>query len=166
MPKGGLLHLHPDASVAAPVLLQIALKHPAVHVRANVRLTTETLADAVPEFRGLPPDEWTTGTSITSEDYELGTWVPLARARETFDAALGGPEGFDRWACAAMTISPREAYGTYDTTDKVRADDGILNAWDADTSVTQIWQKFGMTFEVSRVSALRLWWASARVHCS
>ena len=91
-----------------------------MHVRASARLNPTTLADAVPEFRGLPKAEWTTLTSISDAAYEPGMWVPLASARETFDKALGGPEGFDKWACAAMTINPSEAYGTHDTTDKVR----------------------------------------------
>ena len=119
MPKGGLLHVHLDATVNASALLRISVKHPAVHVRTAAFLSPATLADVVPEFRALPPREWTELKSISDASYNPGTWVPLQSARATFDAALGGPEGFDKWACESMTINPSEAYGTHNTTDKV-----------------------------------------------
>ncbi|KAI0707925.1 Metallo-dependent hydrolase [Earliella scabrosa] len=129
MPKGGLLHAHLDATVSARVLLQIALKYPAIHVRTAERLTSDTLKTVLPEFWPLRRPEWTALTSLTSDAYVPGSWVPLANARKTF--AFGGPEGFDEWVVAALTINPSEAYGTHDTTAK-------------------IWAKFGTTFAVAR----------------
>ena len=118
MPKGGLLHAHLDATVNTRVLLPLALKHPAYHVRTDIRLTPETIATALPEFLPLKESEWTVLKSLTDGAYTPGSWVPLASARETFDSSLGGPEGFDDWVIAALTINPTEAYHTHNTTDK------------------------------------------------
>ncbi|EJF66293.1 Metallo-dependent hydrolase [Dichomitus squalens] len=131
MPKGGLLHAHLDATVNARMLLRLAFKYPAYHVRTNVRLTRETISTTLPEFRPLKESQWTTLTSLTDDAYTPGSWVPLASARETFDPSLGGPDGFDDWVIAALTINPTEAYHTHNTTDK-------------------IWQKFQSTFFVTR----------------
>lgn len=120
MPKGALLHSHLDATVNARVLLRIALKHRSIHVRSSVLLTEDTLPAALPEFSPLPQDEWTELASLTNSVYEPGQWVPLAKARETFDPSLGGPEGFDEWVVRALTINPSEAYVTHNTTAKVR----------------------------------------------
>ena len=123
MPKGGLLHAHLDATVSARVLLQIALKYPAIHVRTAERLTSDTLKTVLPEFWPLRRPEWTALTSLTSDAYVPGSWVPLANARKTF--AFGGPEGFDEWVVAALTINPSEAYGTHDTTAKVKSSGSV-----------------------------------------
>ncbi|KAH9848879.1 Metallo-dependent hydrolase [Lenzites betulinus] len=131
MPKGALLHSHLDATVNARVLLRIALKHRSIHVRSSVLLTEDTLPAALPEFSPLPKVEWTELASLTNSVYEPGQWVPLAKARETFDPSLGGPEGFDEWVVRALTINPSEAYVTHNTTAK-------------------IWAKFGTTFAVAR----------------
>ena len=119
MPKGGVLHAHLDAMVDARVLLNLALKYPAYHVRADVSLTKETVSTTLPEFSLLRENEWTTATSLTAATYTPGSWVPLTHARESFDPSLGGPEGFDKWVIGALTISPTEAYHTHNTTDKV-----------------------------------------------
>ena len=119
MPKGGVLHAHLDAMVDARVLLDLALKYPAFHVRANVSLTKETILTTLPEFYPLRESEWTTGSSLTDESYTPGSWIPLSIARETFNPDLGGPEGFDKWVIGALTINPNEAYHTHNTTDKV-----------------------------------------------
>ena len=120
MPKGGLLHAHLDATVNTRVLLCLALKYPAFHVRTDVRLTAENISTTLPEFSPLKETEWTTLKSLSDDTYAPGSWVPLASARETFDSALGGPEGFDNWVIAALTINPTEAYHTHNTTDKVK----------------------------------------------
>ena len=135
MPKGGVLHAHLDATVNAEAILEIALKYPAIHVRTTAQLTPTSLPDTFPEFHALPKEEWTTLPSISGGAYVPGTWVPLNNARDTFAADLGGPSGFDKWARDAMTISPAESYGTHNTTDK-------------------IWQRFGQTFDITRVSTL------------
>lgn len=118
MPKGALLHAHLDASVNAQVLLEIALKYPAIHIRTATRVSRDTLSTVLPEFRPLPAAEWTKLRSLTNEDYIPRSWVPLTNARENF--AFGGPDGFDDWVNAALTINPSEAYVTHNTTDKVR----------------------------------------------
>lgn len=101
------------------MLLDIALKHPAIHVRTTARLTTETIHTVLPEFRPLPQDEWTSLGSLTDSVYEPGQWVPLPNARGAFDSHLGGSAGFDAWAVRALTINPTEAYHTHNTTAKV-----------------------------------------------
>ncbi|EPS97019.1 hypothetical protein FOMPIDRAFT_1129241 [Fomitopsis schrenkii] len=128
MPKGALLHAHLDAMVNVNVLLRLALDQPAMHVRASLRLTESSVKALLPEFKALPRN--TNLTSLTDDSYSGGEWVPLQCARDTFDASLGGPVGFDEWVTKALTINPSEAYGTHDT-------------------LTKIWSKFSSTFRVS-----------------
>lgn len=121
MPKGGLLHAHLDSTVRADVLLRLALEQPSMHVRmASPSLSASTLKTVLPEFRALPEDQWTTTASITGTAYTANTWVPIQNARSNFGAELGGPNGFDRWVIDALMIDPSEAYGTHNTTAKVR----------------------------------------------
>ena len=120
MPKGGLLHAHLDAMVNVNVLLKLALDQPAMHVRAPLRLTASNVKALLPEFKALPRDGSPGSTSLTDDTYGDGQWVPLRLARETFDASLGGPAGFDAWVTRALTINPSEAYDTHDTPTKVR----------------------------------------------
>ncbi|KAI0780415.1 Metallo-dependent hydrolase [Trametes elegans] len=131
MPKGALLHAHLDATVNARVLLTLSLKHAALHVRTDVRLTADTIHTTLPEIWPLPEVQLSQLTSLTDDAYEPGAWVPLASARETFAPGLGGPDGFDDWVVRALTINPSEAYVTHNTTAK-------------------IWEKFGSTFSVAR----------------
>ena len=122
MPKGALLHAHLDAMVNASVLLKLALDQPAIHVRVPIALTPSDMNAILPEFKGLPQSEFTDAASITAPDYRPGTWVPIRHARESFDAQLGGPEGFDAWVIGAMMINPNEAYGTHNSVKKVGID--------------------------------------------
>ena len=119
MPKGGLLHAHLDATVNAAVLLKLALQQPAIHIRVLTRLTADNLKINLPEFGGLPEAEHTDLTSLTSDSYVPTQWVQIGKARANFAQELGGPEGFDKWVLGSLTIDPREAYGTHNTTDKV-----------------------------------------------
>ena len=132
MPKGGLLHLHLGMVVRIDKLLQLGLQYPAMHVRVSAPLTLESLNTVQPTFRALPEEQWTTHTSLTDPLYEPGSWVPLQNARNNFSDALGGPEGFDRWATDWMIINPSEAYGTHNSPDK-------------------IWSKFGAAADISAV---------------
>ncbi|RPD64539.1 Metallo-dependent hydrolase [Lentinus tigrinus ALCF2SS1-7] len=134
MPKGGLLHAHLDATVRADVLLKLAMKQPAIHVRAPGRLSMGTFKTVLPQFRALPQTQWTQLPSITDPSYDPNTWVPINNARRNFSDALGGPEGFDRWVIGALMIEPAEAYGTHNSTAKASL---------------RIWEKFGSTFMVS-----------------
>ncbi|KAL1944410.1 hypothetical protein VTO73DRAFT_2840 [Trametes versicolor] len=55
MHKDALLHSHLDATVNARVLLNIALKHLAIHVRTSTQFTAQTIYYTVlPEFGPLP----------------------------------------------------------------------------------------------------------------
>ena len=119
MPKGGLLHAHLDATVRADVLLGLAMKQPAIHVRASRHLSAGTFKTVLPEFRALPQAQWTQRSSITDPSYEPNAWVPIQNARNNFSDALGGPAGFDRWVIGALMIEPAEAYGTHNSTAKV-----------------------------------------------
>jgi len=120
MPKGALLHAHLDAMVNAEFLLKLALKYPVFHVRVHQPLTVANLPTNLPEFRALSEDLFTHSASLTDAGYAIGTWIPIGNARQSFDAEFGGPEGFDKWVLAAMTINPAEAYGTHNTVAKVR----------------------------------------------
>ncbi|KAI0709749.1 Metallo-dependent hydrolase [Earliella scabrosa] len=130
MPKGGLLHAHLDATVRADVLLRLALKHEAMHVRTSGSLSKDNLKTLLPQFCALPVHERTQIASLTDPQYVPNSWVPLQNARNNFSEALGGPHGFDRWVISSLMINPSEAYGTHNTTSK-------------------IWQKFQSTFFVS-----------------
>lgn len=119
MPKGGLLHAHLDATVNVSCLLKLALKYPAIHVRASKVLDSTTISSVLPEMAPLSQELRTKGEiTLTDKNYTPNTWVPITKAREKFDSSLGGPAGFDQWITAALTISP-EAYATYDTVTKV-----------------------------------------------
>lgn len=120
MPKGGLLHAHLDATVNVSFLLKVALKYPAIHVRASTALNSTTIGFVLPEMSPLPQELRTRGEiALTDENYTPNAWVPITKAREAFDPELGGPEGFDRWITAALTINPTEAYVTHNTVTKV-----------------------------------------------
>jgi len=119
MPKGALLHAHLDATVNASFLLQLALKHPSIHIRISTSLSQSNLFTNLPEFRALPKEELSTMKSLTDASYEPDAWVPLKNARDNFSNALGGKEGFDQWVIGSMTINPSEAYGTHNTVEKV-----------------------------------------------
>ncbi|XP_006457908.1 hypothetical protein AGABI2DRAFT_176461 [Agaricus bisporus var. bisporus H97] len=131
MPKGALLHAHTPAVIKPRTLLELALKEPSIHVRVPIRLTPTNISSTLPIFLPLPVESrQSIGTSISSSDYIPNAWVHIAKARETFDRALGGPKGFDDWVIGALTVNPSEAYGTYNT-------------------VTKIWKKFQSTFSVA-----------------
>ena len=119
MPKGALLHAHLDATVNVNVLLQLALKQPAIHVCASTPINASTIATTLPVFRALPPDQFSNGPGLTDPSYIPNTWVSLRKARDIFDPELGGSRGFDEWVLAALTINPNEAYKTHSTVTKV-----------------------------------------------
>ena len=119
MPKGALLHGHLDAMVDRAFLLDVSLKQPLMSIRVPAKITASNLSNVLPEFQAFPLSEMSNTTPITSADYEPGTWVNLKAARDTFDPALGGPEGFDKWLIGTMTINPGEAYGTHNSVLKV-----------------------------------------------
>ncbi|EEB91591.1 hypothetical protein MPER_10026, partial [Moniliophthora perniciosa FA553] len=121
MPKGALLHAHLDGTVNVNFLLKLALKQPAIHVRATERLQSHNLTSVLPEFKALPQSEYPEAQNLvglTDESYQPGSWVPIQKARELFGLELGGPEGFDRWVTRWLTIEPSEAYGTHNTSTK------------------------------------------------
>ncbi|XP_006457910.1 hypothetical protein AGABI2DRAFT_114933 [Agaricus bisporus var. bisporus H97] len=131
MPKGALLHVHMPAVVEPRTLLDLALKERSMYVCVPIRLTPTNLSSTLPIFLPLPVDSRPSiGASITSSDYIPNTWVHIAKARETFDRALGGPKGFDDWVVGALTINASEAYKSHNT-------------------VTKIWKKFKSTFSVA-----------------
>ncbi|ESK83975.1 cecr1 family adenosine [Moniliophthora roreri MCA 2997] len=133
MPKGALLHAHLDGTVNVKFLLKLAVKQPAIHVRATERLRSQNLTSVLPEFKALSQNEYPEAQNLvglTDESYQPGSWVPIQKARELFGLELGGPEGFDRWVTRWLTIEPSEAYGTHNTS-------------------TKIWSKFQSTFIVA-----------------
>ncbi|KAK0503573.1 hypothetical protein EDD18DRAFT_636779 [Armillaria luteobubalina] len=131
MPKGALLHAHLDATVNASFLYGLGLQEPSIHIQVPQVINAQTLNTALPKFKALPAELHNTeAVSLTSPSYVPDSWISLAQARQQFDPALGGPDGFDRWVLGCLTINPAEAYGTHNT-------------------VTKIWQKFTSTFRVA-----------------
>ncbi|KAG1877719.1 Metallo-dependent hydrolase [Suillus subalutaceus] len=131
MPKGGLLHLHQNASVEARTLLDLALGHPAIHIRVPGPLDAASLETVLPKIQPIPVEQYPAANAIGITDIlYTGGWVPIKKARELFDPALGGPAGFDKWVLSAFVINPNDAFKTYNTPMK-------------------IWQKFGSTFAVT-----------------
>ncbi|KAG2077911.1 Metallo-dependent hydrolase [Suillus decipiens] len=131
MPKGGLLHLHQNASVEARMVLDLALGHPAIHIRVPGPLDAASLETVLPKIQPIPVEQYPAADAIGITDLlYTGGWVPIKEARELFDPALGGPAGFDKWVLSAFMINPSDAFETYNTPMK-------------------IWQKFGSTFAVT-----------------
>ncbi|KAK7467373.1 hypothetical protein VKT23_004430 [Stygiomarasmius scandens] len=127
MPKGAILHSHFDAMGNAAEILGLVLQQPAMHIRCVKPLTVSNIKTVLPEFQCLPQEMYPSEVTLLTDPSYKNTWISVKLAREMFDPKLGGPEGFDRWVIAAMTIDPSEAYGTHNT-------------------VKKIWQKFGSTF--------------------
>lgn len=125
MPKGALLHVHLDLTVNGSTLLALALQHPSIHLRASARITPDSIKFVHIEFRPLPPSFVPQCISLCLPTYKPDAWVPLRRAREQFDAALGGTQGFDRWIASCLTINPSDSYVTHNNNiriwDKFRA---------------------------------------------
>lgn len=119
MPKGALLHAHLDATVNQNFVLQLALQQPAIHVRASSLIDASTITSTLPEFKALSQEQFSAGAGVTDATYIADEWVPIRKARDTFDPALGGPHGFDKWVLSALTINPKEAYQTHNTVTKV-----------------------------------------------
>ncbi|KAF9246421.1 Metallo-dependent hydrolase [Melanogaster broomeanus] len=130
MPKGALLHVHHYATVEAGFLLKLALEQPAIHIRCPNVIDMLTIAETLPEIRPISEEQYTDSCCITDTTYSPNTWVQIQKARETFDPALGGPEGFDKWIISTFVINPGEAYGTHNTSAK-------------------IWSKFQSTFAIT-----------------
>jgi len=118
MPKGGLLHVHLNATVDNGYLLELALKEPFMHIRTPHVVTAANSTTTQPEFRPFKEVQSSQYASVTDVGYPGDTWVPLQQARSSF--TLGGPEGFDQWLMGSMSINPAEAYGTDDTVTKVQ----------------------------------------------
>ncbi|KAJ6488033.1 hypothetical protein C8R45DRAFT_1144863 [Mycena sanguinolenta] len=132
MPKGAVLHVHLDATLDGKTLLRLALEEPAMHVRVPQQLSADNIATVSPEFKALPKHMFTeSACGLTDSGYAPNAWVQLRTAKDTFNASLGGPEGFDRWVTGALSINASEAYRTHNTVDK-------------------IWQKFASIFAVSK----------------
>ena len=132
MPKGALLHAHLGLTVRARTLLDIALRHPAIYVSSPELITSANMAFIQPKLRPIPSNLITSVTSLTDPAYHPDAWVPLATARERFDAALGGPDGFDRWLISNMSINPSDAYITHNNNVRVRRSPWVTVAHHAD----------------------------------
>ncbi|KAF8598474.1 adenosine deaminase-like growth [Ceratobasidium sp. AG-I] len=130
MPKGALLHGHMDAMYDASFLYKLAQQHSNMHIRVSSPITSAS-AFPPPEFMALSLDLtalYSSNPSLASEEYVVGSWTPLGKARAEFE--MGGPEVFDEWIVGSMMIHPREAYAEFNTSAK-------------------IWKKFQSTFSVT-----------------
>ena len=119
MPKGALLHAHLDATVHKTTLMKMAYHHPEIHISVPQRITPTNIRHTLPLLRVFPQSQFTGVISVTDVKYQYGSWIPLCIARDAFESALGGPEGFDEWLYRCMTIDPAEAYGSHNTVEKV-----------------------------------------------
>ena len=119
MTKGALLHCHIDANVNTRTLLGFALKHDALHIRVEVKITSDSLKSLVPQFKAFPTPQASPDQSLASESYPIGSWVPLKQARALFPSKLGGTRGFDDWVIGTLMINPSEAYVTHNSVKKV-----------------------------------------------
>lgn len=119
MPKGALLHCHIDATVNTRTLLGFALKHGALHIRVEAKITGDSLKSLVPQFKAFPTPQASLDQSLASESYPIGSWIPLKQARELFPSKLGGTRGFDDWIIGNLMIDPSEAYVTHNSVKKV-----------------------------------------------
>jgi len=120
MPKGGLLHVHQNASVEARALLDLALGHPAIHIRIPGPFNASSLDTVLPDIRPIPVELYPAADAVGITDASYtGGWVPIKKARELFDPALGGLDGFDKWVLATFVINPSDAFKTYNTPIKV-----------------------------------------------
>jgi adenosine deaminase CECR1 len=147
MPKGALLHVHLEATLNAEVLLRLALQQPAIHVSAAMPIDASTFMFPLPQFKAFPEDYVSDGPGLTDPSYVGNSWVPIRKARDTFDQNLGGPAAFDAWVTKALTINLDDAYETYNTVCGCVAD----MSFRADEFEGQIWMKFQDTFQVSTV---------------
>lgn len=116
MPKGGLLHIHLDATVDVTALLKMALEHAAIHIRSKTPLSEDVVARSLPEFIALPASAHHEPADIASHDYISDTWIPFNAAR---NGCSLGKDTFDKWVISALTINPSEAYRTHNTVTKV-----------------------------------------------
>ncbi|OJA20418.1 hypothetical protein AZE42_07492 [Rhizopogon vesiculosus] len=131
MPKGGLLHVHQNASVEARALLDLALAHPAIHIRVPGPFNASSRETVLPDIQPIPAERYPAADAVGITDASYtGGWVPIKKAQELFDPALGGPAGFDKWVLSSFVINPSDAFRTYNTPMK-------------------IWLKFGSTFAVT-----------------
>jgi adenosine deaminase CECR1 len=119
MPKGALLHVHLDLTVNGNTLLALALQQTSIHICASARVTPGSIKSVEIEFRPLPSSFVPQCISLCLPTYKAGEWIPLRRAREQFDAGLGGTQGFDRWVASCLTINPSDAYVTHNNNIRV-----------------------------------------------
>jgi adenosine deaminase CECR1 len=127
MPKGALLHAHMDAMVEFDYLLDLLLREPGIHIRANSPLSSTGALDAaavVFQFRKTAqiPD-----CGIWEDEYKPGTLTLLTHAADTFPQ--GGRDGFLKWLYSRCTLSRTEATEQHH-------------------GVNEIWQKFQSCFGV------------------
>ena len=149
MPKGALLRTHLDLTVGARTLLDIALRHPAIHISAPECITTANKTFIQPNLRPITTNSNANITSLTDPAYHSDAWVPLATARQRFDIALGGPDGFDRWLISKMSINPSDAYITHNNNIRVRTAPWVTLAHHA--YFDQIWDVFRSATTLTRV---------------
>ncbi|KAG8731821.1 hypothetical protein FRC11_002106 [Ceratobasidium sp. 423] len=118
LPKGGLLRGHMNTMCDVGFIYNLALDYPAIHIRVDSRITPTTPLP-VPELKPFPPNvvaEYANGPSLTCADYVLGTWVPLAKARNEF--IYGGSEAFDKWIIGLLLLGAEEGTKDYDALNK------------------------------------------------
>lgn len=115
MPKGGLLHGHLDAMVDNSFLLKLGLSLENLYISSPSVLTPENIKTILPTFKYLPPEQRSPNDTLSGPDYVLGTWIVAKSARDNFDVALGGAEGFDAWILGWIGINPNEAYQTHNS---------------------------------------------------
>lgn len=152
MPKAALLHVHMEAAISARKLLELALGHPAMHIRLTVAPSSQDNLFPV-EIQPIFDPEYSVTSDIISPDYKIGTWVPLGEARNAYPP---GVERFDDLIIGTLTINPIEAYKTHNTVTKVGKSSIIYLCECSEFNVhsfdpQQIWTKFSHCHEIISV---------------
>jgi adenosine deaminase CECR1 len=116
MPKGSLLHAHLDAMVDFDFIIDVLLRTPGMHIKADRPLTTpQAFREAVLHFpfrkKALTAD------NIWSDNYTPGTLIRVTQAADAFPN--GGRDGFVKWLYSRCVLSRDDAVAQHHGVDEI-----------------------------------------------
>ena len=107
MPKGALLHAHCSATIDFDNLFPVLLETPGMHIVGSAsHLATNEARENAPFWIGFKATAHA-NTNIWSEEYNVGSPVPLTYAANAFPNS--GREGFQQWLRSRVTVTLEEA---------------------------------------------------------